>query len=419
MKILSLSTSDLSGGAAVAASRLHQGLRSHGIDSTLLVGEKTGSDPHTIALNNNFTFSLRRNLDQLPLKLEKAPDSLGHRTLSWLPNRKLERAIFNHSPDLIHIQWTQNGFMPLSLLEKLTHPLVWTFHDLWPICGSLHHEYKNDLRYPEEYDSNNRPASRKGPDLDRRIARQKSKAYAKHNIEAIVPSRWMAEQVSKSKLWQNRPLTVIPIGLDTQIFKPIDKTAARDLLNLPAHKTIVLFGAMYAGSDKNKGYPQLQEALKQLQLPSEKVELAIFGMSAPAKNEEALPYPAHWMGILRDPYTLAALYSAADVMIVPSLQESFGQTASEALACGTPVVAFNTSGLKDIIDHQRNGYLAKPFEPTDLAAGIRWVLEKTARHQSLSEHAREKVLSTFSLPTVVKQHQEIYQRQLQNVVNDS
>ena len=125
------------------------------------------------------------------------------------------------------------------------------------------------------------------------------------------------------------------------------------------------------------------------------------------------------MGILRDPYTLAALYSAADVMIVPSLQESFGQTASEALACGTPVVAFNTSGLKDIIDHQRNGYLAKPFEPTDRAAGIRWVLEKTARHQSLSEHAREKVLSTFSLPTVVKQHQEIYQRQLQNVVNDS
>ena len=180
--------------------------------------------------------------------------------------------------------------MPLSLLEKLTHPLVWTFHDLWPICGSLHHEYKNDLRYPEEYDSNNRPASRKGPDLDRRIARQKSKAYAKHNIEAIVPSRWMAEQVSKSKLWQNRPLTVIPIGLDTQIFKPIDKTAARDLLNLPAHKTIVLFGAMYAGSDKNKGYPQLQEALKQLQLPSEKVELAIFGMSAPAKDEEA-PLP--------------------------------------------------------------------------------------------------------------------------------
>lgn len=412
MKLLSLSTSDLSGGAAVAASRLHQGLRADGIDSTLLVGEKTGSDPHTIALNNNLTFSLRRNLDQLPLKLEKAPDSLGHRTLAWLPNKKLAQAITAQSPDLIHLHWTQNGFMPLSLLEKITQPLVWTFHDLWPVCGSFHHEYENDLRYPEDYEASNRPPSRTGPDLDRRVAQRKVKSYAKHNIEAIVPSHWMAEQVRKSKIWQDRPLTVIPIGLDTQVFKPLDKVASRDLLNLPANKTLILFGAMYAGSDQNKGYPQLQEALAQLDLTSDNIELAIFGMSAPAEGEPPLPYPAHWMGVLRDPYTLAALYSAADVMIVPSLQESFGQTASEALACGTPVVAFNTSGLKDIVDHQQNGYLAQPFKPSDLAAGIRWVLDDSTRYKALSQAARQKVLTTFSLPTIVKQHREVYQRQL-------
>jgi glycosyltransferase involved in cell wall biosynthesis len=412
MKVLSISTSDLSGGAAVAASRLHQGLRDHEIDSSLLVGEKLGSDPHTFALDNNLTFSLRRNLDQLPLKFEKAPESLGHRTLAWLPNRKLARTIEAHDPDLIHLHWTQNGFMPLSLLEKISRPIVWTFHDLWPVCGSLHHEYENDLRYPESYQASNRPASRKGPDLDRRVAQKKAKVYARHNIEAIVPSRWMAEQVNKAKLWRDRPVTVIPIGLDTRVFKPISKTAARELLNLPADKTLILFGAMYAGSDKNKGYPQLTEALSRLSLPKDEVELAIFGMSAPAEGEEPLPYHAHWMGVLRDPYTLAALYSAADVMVVPSLQESFGQTASEALSCGTPVVAFDTSGLRDIVDHQKNGYLADRFEPESLAEGIRWILDDSERYNSLSTAAREKVLETFSLPIVVKQHQEIYRKQL-------
>ena len=412
MKILSLSTSDLSGGAAVAASRLHSGLLSEGLDSTLAVGEKLGSNPQTIALNNNLTFSLRRNLDQLPLKLESAPDSLGHRSLSWLPNRKLERLVADQSPELIHLHWTQNGFMPLSLLPKLTAPIVWTFHDLWPVCGSFHHEYKNDLRYPNGYQPTNRPPSRKGLDHDRKVALKKEKAYANRKIEAIVPSRWMAEQVKKSHLWNDRPLTVIPIGLDTNIFKPIDKTAARQLLNLPPNKTLILFGAMYAGSDKNKGYPQLREALAQLDLPKDEVELAIFGMSAPAEEQEPLPYQAHWMGVLRDTYTLAALYSAADIMVVPSLQESFGQTASESLACGTPVVAFETSGLKDIIDHQKNGFLADPFDPASLAHGIKTTLQQSQQSTELAKQAREKALNAFSLPIVVKKHLAVYQRQL-------
>ncbi|MDQ8189147.1 glycosyltransferase [Roseibacillus persicicus] len=412
MKLLSLSASDLSGGAAVAATRLHLGLKADGMDSTLIVGEKMGGDPDTIGLDNNLTFSLRRNLDLAPLKLDQAPESISYRSLSWLPNKKLERAIAARNPDLIHLHWTQNGFMPLSLLDKLTAPLVWTFHDLWPVCGALHHEYQNDLRYHEGYTAANRPRSRRGLDLDRRVALRKEKAYKEHNIEAIVPSHWMAEQVRKSSLWRDRPLTVIPIGLDTQIFKPLQKAAARDLLNLPADKKLILFGAMYAGSDKNKGYHQLREALEQLNLPKDEIELAVFGMSAPAEGESPLPYPAHWMGVLRDQFTLAALYSAADVMVVPSLQESFGQTASEALSCGTPVVAFDTSGLKDIVDHEQNGYLAEPFEPSDLAEGIRFVLADTARYETLCENAREKVVSTFSLPQVVKRHREVYEKHL-------
>lgn len=412
MKLISLSTHDLAGGAAVAATRLHKSLRQQGINSTMIVGEKIGTNIDTVGIDTNFSFSLRRNLDRLPLSLDRTPKSIGWKNLSWLPNPKLAQEIKNRAPDLVHIHWTQNGFMPLSLLTKIKVPIVWTFHDLWPVCGSFHHEYENDLRYPEPYTKKNRPRSRKGLDLDRMVANRKAAIYKNTQIQAIVPSRWMAEQVQKSHLWQGRPLEIIPIGLDSSIFKPVAKPAMRDLMNLPSDKKIILFGAMNPGVDKNKGYPQLREALAQLGLPQDQTECVVFGLAAPPNGDEPMPYKTHWQGLVKDAATLTALYAAADVMVVPSLQESFGQTASEALACGTPVVAFNTSGLRDIVDHEKNGYLAKPFDPADLAAGIRWVLASSDRQETLSRHAREKVLTTFDSPIVAQKHIEIYQRLL-------
>ena len=102
------------------------------------------------------------------------------------------------------------------------------------------------------------------------------------------------------------------------------------------------------------------------------------------------------------------VYSAADVMIVPSLQETFGQTASEALACGTPVVAFNATGLKDIVEHQQNGYLAQPYEIDDLARGIAWVLENDQRHRKLAYHAREKVEQEFALEIPARRYKSLF-----------
>lgn len=412
MKLISLSTHDLTGGAAVAASRLHLALLDLDVDSTMVVGDKVGTNPATIALDSNFSLSLRRNLDRLPLPLDRTAKSIGWRSLSWLPNPKLEREMRKQAPDLVHIHWTQNGFMPLSLLKKIKVPIVWTFHDLWPVCGSFHHEYEHDLRYPEAYTRRNRPKSRKGIDLDRMVANRKAALYPNAQVQAIVPSRWMADQVRKSHLWKDRPLEVIPIGLDSEIFKPIDRVAVRELLNLPQDQQVILFGAMNPGFDKNKGYAQLREALAMLNLPQEKTQCVVFGLAAPPEGDEPMPYLTHWKGIVRDAATLTALYSAADVMIVPSLQESFGQTASEALACGTPVVAFDTSGLRDIIDHQVNGYLAEPFDPADLAAGMRWVLENAERRETLSRNAREKVVKTFDSTIVAQKHIAVYERMM-------
>ncbi|NET35096.1 MAG: glycosyltransferase, partial [Cyanothece sp. SIO1E1] len=205
------------------------------------------------------------------------------------------------------------------------------------------------------------------------------------------------------------PIEVIPNGLDIQTYKPANQKFARKLLNLPEEKRIVLFGAPGGTQDRRKGFHLLQSALKKLSCSGKnsQIEMAIFG--APEPNEPSeLGFKTHYIGRLQDDASLAALYSAADVMIVPSVQEAFGQTASESLACGTPVVAFDATGLRDIVDHGINGYLAEPYDSNGLAAGISWVLGDQERYQKLRQSARQKAEQEFSLDVQAKRYSSIF-----------
>ncbi|MEZ5299902.1 MAG: glycosyltransferase [Verrucomicrobiales bacterium] len=168
---------------------------------------------------------------------------------------------------------------------------------------------------------------------------------------------------------------------------------------------IIAFGAVRGNSDKNKGFDLLTDALDS-GLPREEVHLLVFG--APRGPVDGLPYPATSVGVARDEISLAVLYNAADVVAVPSRVESFGQTASEPLACGTPAVAFDASALPEIIDHRENGYLAKAYDPADFAAGLRWVLESPERHRQLADAGREKACRTFSQELVAARTKAIY-----------
>ena len=198
--------------------------------------------------------------------------------------------------------------------------------------------------------------------------------------------------------------------MDIETYKPIDRQVARRLLNLPQDKQIILFGAAgVATDDPRKGFYLLQSALQKLSKSGwqDKVELVVFGATEPEKPVE-LGFKTHYLGRLHDDISLALVYSTADVMIVPSIQEAFGQTASESLACGVPVVAFNATGLKDIVDHEQNGYLAKPFEPEDLAQGIAYILQDKERHQKLCDRAREKAEKEFTPELQARRYSSIF-----------
>jgi glycosyltransferase involved in cell wall biosynthesis len=405
MKTLILSTSDIAGGAARAAYRLHQGLRSLGELSQMLVRVKLSSD-RTVVTEQSL--------------LTKIGPMMNTRPILRYPNRKrtlfstnlfpdaLSKKVASLDPDVVNLHWIGNGFLQIETLKRFNRPVVWTLQDMWPATGGCHYSEDCD-RYTQICGHCPQLGSTAEQDLTRTIWRRKHKAWQGINLTIVTPSQWMADCVKASSLLGQRRVEVVPFCLDTETYKPISKAIARDILGLPQDKRLILFGALGATIDPRKGFDLLVAALTKLSQSGmgDTAEVMIFGSNTP-DNPPEFGFKAHYLGSFADDISLAIVYSAADVMIVPSLQESFGQTASEALACATPVVAFAATGLKDIVAHQICGYLAKPYESEDLARGIAWVLEDSDRHPKLCENARARAVEQFALKVQAQAYQNLF-----------
>lgn len=407
MKILIVNTSDIQGGAARAAYRLHKSLLSSGVDSQMLVQNKS-SDDFTVQTMANTKIQkgiskLRPTLDSIPVRFYKNKT----KTLfspSLLPFSSVVDKINELNPDIVHLHWICGGMIRIEDIAKIKAPIVWSLHDNWAFTGGCHIMWECE-KYKDECRACPRLGSEKENDLSKKIFERKQKAYSsKKDITIVGLSNWLNECSKNSTLLKDKKHLNLPNPIDTDIFKPFDKEKSRELWSLPQDKKLVLFGANSATSDINKGFKELSEALNKLE--GKDIEFVVFGSSKP-QNAPDFGFKTHYLGHLHDDVSLVTLYSAVDVMIVPSLQEAFGQTASESMSCGTPVVAFGATGLLDIVEHQQNGYLAKPFESEDLAHGIEWVLNAT-NYDELCQNAREKVVREFDSKVVAKKYVELY-----------
>jgi glycosyltransferase involved in cell wall biosynthesis len=206
---------------------------------------------------------------------------------------------------------------------------------------------------------------------------------------------------------RNWNVTVIPNALDTNIFKPIDKILARNILGFPLNAKLILFGAVLGTQLSYKGWDLLQPALAEVAKRLSSARAIIFGQGEP-KNPPSLGMPLHWMGHLHDDATLTLLYSASDVVVIPSRQENLPQLGTEAHACGRPVVAFNSTGLRDVVEHGVTGYLAEPYSILDLAKGLEWVLDNEERQTRLAAQARQRAVNLWSNEVVVPQYLDVY-----------
>ena len=209
--------------------------------------------------------------------------------------------------------------------------------------------------------------------------------------------------------FSNSRVEIIPAGIDENTFAPLDKVEARTRENLPLDKKIILAGAIHGTRDPRKGFQDLAQALKLLAKEGwkERAIMLVFGSKPPAHPPE-VPLEVIYAGYVPDD-RLIRLYSAADVFVAPSREEAFGQTALESLACGTPCVGFDVGGLRDTILHQRTGYLAQPYSAIDLATGIAWILGDNDRRRALSENARKRVLTEFTMASVARRYLNLYE----------
>ncbi len=394
MKILHLSSFDTSGGAARSAYRIHQGLQKLGANSQMLVQYKTGNNSAVQTSEPKLKARLRSLADSLIFKLR--PPATQWFSPQWFPDAVMSK-VAQINPDIINLNWVCNGYLQVETVAKFSQPVVWTLQDMWAFTGGCH--YSQDCRrYQTACGSCPQLQSQREHDLAEWVWQRKKQAWQAVNLTLVAPSRWMAECAESASLLQGRAVEVIPFALDTQQFSPVDSRVARQLLNLPADKALVLFGAIDATGDIRKGFHLLQAALKRLSQTDwkDKIELVIFGAAQPEKPVD-LGFPVHYLGRLQDDLSLKLVYAAADVMIAPSIEEAFGQTASESLACGTPVVVFKNTGLQDIVDHQLNGYVADYCDVKDLAEGITWVLAEQSQHQRLRHSAREKAEREYAM----------------------
>jgi glycosyltransferase involved in cell wall biosynthesis len=322
--------------------------------------------------------------------------------------------------DLIHLHWIVH-MLSVSDIGRLTKPVVWTLHDMWTFCGGEHYTPEGEnARFRKGYLPGNRPATERGPDLNRQTWEAKRKAWAHLHFTIVTPSSWLADCARQSALLSGADVHVIANPLDVAgVWQPLPRAAARTALRLAPGKKLILMGADGGTADARKGGDLLRDAMARVTHTSQgAVELMVYGQDKPADGQ---PWPCkvNWLGTIRDDRLLALAYCAADVMVVPSRQDNLPNTALEAQACGIPVVAFRIGGLPDIVTHRETGWLAQPFDTSDLAAGIEWVLADTARSSALSHASREAAVARYSPQVVARQYARVYEQAIATAARTS
>lgn len=414
LKVVHLNTYDGNGGAGRACIRLNRALLSQNIDSKVIVHYKFGKNPQIGDFNTNFvqkaytaaTILLERAWAKKYLKASKTPFSF-----TWF-GRSVNQHPDVKGADIIHLHWVNHGFLDpkhIAEIAKLNKPVVWTFHDSNAFTGGCHVRYTCD-HFERECGDCPLLKDASSDDYSHRIWQQKNKAYHQLDFKIIAPSAWMQVSVLSSSLMRGRPISQIPNTLETDIFKPNDKAGAKRKAGLPEDKFIFLSGFMPSRKDKHKGTSYLLESLEllktRLSVNAEQIEMVVFG-NRDEKNVPDFPFKTSFLGKINNDEQLALYYAAADAFLIPSLEDNLPYTVMESLSCGTPVVAFTTGGIPDMVKHKENGYLAKYRSSESFTDGMEWIIKHPDRGK-LNQQARRSITEHFSEEIIAKRHIDLY-----------
>lgn len=415
MRVLIVNTSEMTGGAAIAARRLMEALKNNGIKAKMLVRDKCTDQISVVALQPSWTHRLK---------------FVWERIVIWKANRFKKHKLFEvdiantgtditglpefQQSDVIHLHWINQGFLSLNSIRKILEsgkPVVWTLHDMWPFTGICHYsgpcdKYRTECgRCPLLFGNGC------DKDLSNTVFMHKRRIFRNASISFVACSQWLGNLARKSALIGGQSITVLPNTVNTNLFHPTDQAKARLQCNLPEDKKLLLFGSLKA-TDERKGIDYLIKACELLykQHPEWHEELGIVIVGRQAEQmRHMFPFTVYPIDYTTDERRMAQLYNAVNVFVTPSLQDNLPNTIVEAMSCGTPCVGFETGGIPEMIDHRTNGYVARYKDTEDLAAGICYSLD-TETNTRLRKAAYRKAVTTYSESNVAMKYIEVYNR---------
>jgi glycosyltransferase involved in cell wall biosynthesis len=403
LKIVHFSTSDCEGGSARSANRIHSGLRNLGHTSHMLVGTKSGTDDDVDTVHGG---GAKRIADRL------AEETTRHLGLQyyWYPSgRRVRRHAWVQGVDIIQLYNTHGGYLSHRLLPALAAraPIVWRLSDMWSFTG--HCAYAGSC---ERW----RTGCGHCPDLQThpalpfdttaRLWRTKQEVVARAHPTIVVPSRWLEAFAHASPIFRGLAVHRIANGIDRAVFRPIPQATARTILGLPLERKIVLYCAQVAKDNPRKGSADAIEAYHRL-VGRADIDVAVVGQGGESL-QALVPQRVHALGYIHDDRLLAAAYSAADVMIAPSTVENLPNTILEAMACGTPVVAYAAGGIGDAIRHRDTGWLVPAGDRAALSEGIADLLADTDMMRHLSDAGARLIEQEFDAVREAQAFADLY-----------
>lgn len=415
MKVSLINTRDSGGGAAVACSRLMKALTHKGVSAKMLVQHKNtnSSNVEDIADScfNKLAISYNFLAERLPFILKEKDRAVRFAFSTANTGTDISRRPLIRHADILHLHWVNSGFLSLKNLKELAAlniPIVWTLHDMWAFTGGCH--YSGICDHFTHQCGNcyflKRPSDK---DLSHRGWLEKQELYKfTEKITFIACSEWLAGIARQSSLLRDFRIEAIPNPIDTTQYTAKNKAEIRNKLGIAKHTSVILFGAANI-NDRRKGVSYFIEALNRMKQNNSDADICVvlFGKNK-TLDSDSLPFPTISLPVIGFAEDLVEIYSAADVFVLPSLEDNLPNTVMEALSCAVPVVAFNQGGLSEMIEHKVNGYLAAYKSAEDIAEGIEWVLEAN-KNGSLSLNARNKVTDNFNEELVASRYMDVYQ----------
>jgi glycosyltransferase involved in cell wall biosynthesis len=414
LKVVHLSTSDSAGGAARAAHRLHSGLRRAGVGSSMLVRDRWTDDPDVKRFlpPGGLVSRLKRRVRRSAIDRDDARYPNRPPSLDWFSDDRTPDGghLVAQIPtcDVINLHWVAGfvdyqGFFPA--IARRGAPLVWRLADMNAFTGGCHYD-DGSGKFTQQCGACHQLGSTDPDDLSHQVWLRKKQGLSHvsdDGLHLVGTSTWIAGEAKRSSLMGRFPVSVIPNGLDVSDFSPRDKKFARDFFELPPAAKIVLFAAD-STTTVRKGFAYLAEALQGM------TDVADLLLVSVGRGEPQLAgVPHRHLGKIKDDRVLSLAYSAADVYVIASLQESFGQTVTESMACGTPVVGFASGGIVDMVRPGITGELAPTRDVTALREAVRRLLADPSKRAELGANCRRIAVQEYALEVQAAAYRSLYE----------